>query len=126
MKLCNYCAKQIGYNELYCCDECEKNAMIFFNKEKRSEKLISVINIIGFFGLFIGMLIAFIGSRVIGSLVCSALLLLLGITYLVFPFAPENIIKKYKIKKSIKFIRIVAAAFIVLSIIILILGLFVF
>ncbi len=122
MKQCDYCAKEIDYSRQYCCDDCEKKAQIFFNKGKRSEKIVSVVNIIAFFGIIVGGLCGVIFNAKDGFIVCAAMLLLLGILYLIFPFAPENIIHKYKIKCSIFMIRTFATAMIVISAILFIVG----
>lgn len=124
MKLCNYCAKEIGYNEQYCCEECEKNALIYYNKEKRSEKIVSVINVICFIGLFVAMLIAFVAKISIGSLIGAAFMLILGITCFIYPFAPEGVVKKRKIKSSVKLFKIIALVFMGIAVALLILGIF--
>ncbi len=126
MKQCGYCAKEIDYNHQYCCDECERNALIFFNDEKKSERIVSIVNVLGFLGVMLGGLAAIIFDASIGSLVCAGCLLLLGVVFIFFPFAPESIIDKFKIKKSIKLIRIFAVVLLVLGLILLLLGFFVF
>lgn len=125
MKHCDYCANEIGYNEQYCCSECEKESLAYYAREKRSEKIVSVVNLISVFGL-IGVTIAAVTFAAKTScLIGAALVLILGITYLIFPFAPESIIKKYKIKKSIKLIRSFAVVLLVASAVLFIVGLFV-
>lgn len=125
MKLCDYCANEIDYNEQYCCSECEKEALAYYAKEKRSEKLVSVVNLIGVFGLMGAAIAAVTFAAKTGCLIGAALVLILGITYLIFPFAPESIVKKYKIKKSIKIIRIFAAVLLAVSVVLFFVGLFV-
>lgn len=125
MKLCNYCAKEIDYNHQYCCDDCEKKAQTFFIKERRAEKLTSIINVIAFFGVIIGGLCGVIFSAREGFITCGTMALILGVFYLIFPFAPENIKKKYKLQRSIKIIRIVAVGLIVVSAVLFIVGIFI-
>ncbi|MGN0499497.1 MAG: hypothetical protein ACI4F6_10650 [Acutalibacteraceae bacterium] len=126
MKTCDYCAKEIDYHHQYCCDECEKEAQYFYAKQKRSERPVSIINMIAFIGVIIGGFCAALYNPQQGSLLCAAMLILLGIAYLIFPFAPDNIIKKYKIQKSIKIIRIIALGFLALAAVLLALAVFVF
>lgn len=122
MKKCDYCAKQIEYNEQYCCYECEKSANNFYKKEKRSEKIVAVINLVTILGIIISGFIAIASFARTACLVCASSFITLGITYFVFPCAPENIIKQYKLKKSIKIIKIIASAFLVLAAILLLIG----
>lgn len=125
MKQCDYCAKEIDYSHQYCCDECEKKAQIFYIKEKRAEKITSIINVIAFLGVMIGGLCGVIFNAREGFITCAAMALILGVLYIIFPFAPENIKNKYKIQRSIKIIRIVAAGLLVLSAVLFIIGFFI-
>lgn len=126
MKQCDYCGKPIDYHHQYCCEECEKNAIHYYNRERRSEKLISFVNIISFFGVIAGCIIAAIYSGKIGCFVCAPLLALLGCVYFICPFAPENITKKYKIIRAQKFIRLFAIIFLAIAVILLALAIFLF
>ncbi|MGN1112536.1 MAG: hypothetical protein ACI4RP_04965 [Acutalibacteraceae bacterium] len=122
MKQCEYCAKEIDYNHQYCCDECEKEALIYYARQKRSERPVSVINFIAFFGVIVGGFCAALFNTKIGSLLCAVMLALLGAAYLIFPYAPDNIIKKYKIEKSIKIIRIIALVFLAMAVVLTVLA----
>ena len=125
MKQCEYCAREIDYSKQYCCDECEKNAKIFFNKEKRSEKIVSAVNCIAFLGIMVSVIIAIAFMPKLGALCCAAFLFIIGIIFAIFPFAPESITKKYKIKKAVVLMRIFALLFVIASVILLLVGLFV-
>ncbi len=126
MKTCDYCAKEIDYNHQYCCDECEAQALAFYTKQKRSERPVSIINMIAFIGVIVGGFCCALYDAVQGSLLCAAMLLLLGIAYLIYPFAPDNIVKKFKIQKSVKLIRMLALCFVGLAVILTLLAVFVF
>ena len=126
MKQCEYCAKQIDYNHQYCCDECEKQSLYYYARQKRSERPVSVINFIAFFGVIVGGFCAALFNTKLGSLLCAVMLTLLGIAYLIFPYAPDNIVKKYKIMKSIKIIRIIALGFLAMAAVLSVLAAVVF
>lgn len=119
MKKCEYCAKEISYHEMYCCDECEKSAMQFYELREKYQKLFSVIN--GIFVLAIGVcLFMYSFLRDAGAIGCSFSLLVLGIMYFFLPYPPEVMINKYKLKKSIKITRIIACTLFFLGLLVLI------
>ncbi|MCQ4023170.1 MULTISPECIES: MFS transporter [unclassified Ruminococcus] len=126
MKTCDYCAKQIDYHHQYCCDECEKEAQLYYTRQKRSERPVSIVNVIAFFGAIIGGFCAAIFDPQKGTAFCAVMLTLLGITYLIFPYAPDGIVKKHKILKSIKLIRSIAIGFLAMAAVLFVLAIFVF
>lgn len=108
MKKCEYCAKELdSYHLMYCKDtNCETLALKFYETRSKFEKLFGIINIIGVVAIM-GGLIAAMFTPVIGNLIVSAALLLLGITAIILPFAPESFYKQYRIKKTTLLVRII-------------------
>lgn len=106
MKKCEYCAKELeSYHLQYCKDsDCEERALRFYDFRRRGEKIFGVINIMVVI-LIMGGLIAAVFAPVVGNAVVSAALLVLGITVLIMPFAPESFYQKYRIKKTTNFVR---------------------
>ena len=120
MKKCEYCAKEISYHEMYCCDECQNGANRFYDLREKFQKPYAVIN--GIFVIAIGICI-FLYSflRDVGALGAAGSLIILGIMYFFLPFPPDVMIQKYKLKKSIKITKIIAAVIFALGAIVLIL-----
>ena len=120
MKKCEYCAKEISYHEMYCGDECQNSANKYYELRDKFQKPYAVIN--GIFVIAIGICI-FLYSflRDVGAIGCAASLLILGVMYYFLPFPPDVMIQKYKLKKSIKFTKIIAAVIFLLGALVLIL-----
>lgn len=120
MKKCEYCAKEISYHEMYCCDECQNGANRFYELREKFQKPYAVFN--GIFVITIGISI-FLYSflRDVGALAGAGSLMILGIMYFFLPFPPDVMIQKYKLKKSIKITKIIAAVIFALGLIVLIL-----
>lgn len=120
MKKCDYCAKEISYHEMYCSDECQNKTNEFYELREKYQKPFSVIN--GIFVVAIGICI-FLYSfiRDVGAIGGASSLLILGVMYLFLPFPPDVMIRKYKLKKSIFFSRIIAGVLLLLGVIVLIL-----
>lgn len=106
MKKCEYCAKELeSYHLQYCKDsDCEERALSFYDFRRRGEKIFGVINIMVVI-LIMGGLIAAVFAPIVGNAVVSAALLVLGITVLIMPFAPESFYQKYRIKKTTNLVR---------------------
>ena len=119
MKKCEYCAKEISYHEMYCCDECEEQANLFYELREKYQKLFSVLN--GIFVLAIGFCIFFYSFlRDVGAIGGAASLLILGLMYFFLPYPPDVMINKYKLKKSIQITRIIAGVLFFLGLLVLI------
>lgn len=106
MKKCDYCAKEISYDDMYCCDECEKLTKQYYERSDRFAKPFSMINVVCLFGVMAGLLL-FPMAKPFGaglSIVCCAAL---GILLLLLPFPTESMIKKFKIQKAIRITRYV-------------------
>ena len=121
MKKCDYCAKEISYHEMYCCDECRDSSFAFFDKREKFQKLFSVIN--GIFVLGIGICI-FLYSFMpqVGLIGGGSCMTILGVMYLFLPFPPEIFIHKQKLKKAIFITRIIAGVILALGVGVLIYG----
>ncbi len=106
MKKCDYCAKEISYDDMYCCDECEKLTKQYYERSDRFAKPFSMINVVCLFGVMAGLFL-FPMAKPFGaglSIVCCAAL---GILLLLLPFPTESMIKKFKIQKAIRITRYV-------------------
>ncbi len=105
MKRCEYCAKEIGYHDLYCCAECEEKAAEYFTKRSKLQSLISAINIIGTCMIAIGIFL-FAITNIVGGLLMAAGSFSVGIMTLLLPCPTDNMIKKSKLKKAMGFVRL--------------------
>ncbi len=106
MKKCDYCAKEISYDDMYCCDGCEKLTKQYYERSDRFAKPFSMINVVCLFGVMAGLFL-FPMAKPFGAglaIVCCAAL---GILLLLLPFPTESMIKKFKIQKAIRITRYV-------------------
>ena len=111
MKKCRFCAKEIGYNDYYCSQECEDSADKFFRVRSKTV-LIAV-------GIFLYAL-----TNVVGAFMVAAGGISLGITTIALPSPPDNFIDKFKIKKASLLVRIFGIILMIFGIAALILGIF--
>ena len=123
MKQCPYCAKEIGYHEYYCCDECQKNSNDFFDLREKRQTVFSIFNGICVLGIGINIfLYAFVPDvAIIAGSVCA---MILGAMYFFLPFPAEVMIEKFKLKKALFITRIVAVVLFVIGATLLLLHLF--
>ena len=119
MKKCEYCAKEISYHEMYCCDECQDAANRFYDLREKFQKPFAVIN--GICVIAVGICI-FLYSflRDIGAIGGSSALIILGTMYFFLPFPPDVMIHKYKLKKALFISKIIAGVILALGLIVLI------
>ena len=115
MKKCEFCAKEISYHEMYCCDECQTNTNKFYEVRDKISKLIGVINGISVLSIGIGLFI-FSMIREVGAYMVAIPTVILGILFLLFPIPADVMIQKLKLKKAIKITRIIAGVVLVLGI----------
>lgn len=124
MKKCEYCAKELdSYHLMYCKDsDCERLALKFYETRSKFENLFGIINLICIIAIM-GGLIAAMFTPVVGCSIVSGALLVLGITVIIFPFAPENFYKQYRIKKTSLRVRIFGGVILLAAAVFLIIAL---
>ena len=115
MKKCDYCGKEISYMEQYCCEDCQRNTIKFYDYQEKYTKLFSVINSVCVFAIPIGLLM-FSLVNVIGITMIAFALDILGITVFLFPFPTENMISKFKLKKATNICKILGVVLFILGI----------
>jgi len=121
MKKCEYCAKEISYHEMFCCEECENSTYAFYDKREKFQTFFSVIN--GIFVLSIGICIFLYSFMpVVGLIGIGGSMTILGVMYMFLPFPPDIFIEKQKLKKAIFYTRIIAGVLLALGIGVLIYG----
>ncbi|MBQ2971399.1 MAG: hypothetical protein IJE16_02490 [Ruminococcus sp.] len=116
MKKCEYCAKEISYHQMYCCDDCQSSANDFYDMRDRITKIMSIINGVCVMSIGIGIFV-FSFYREIGAYMVSIPLVILGILYIFFPIPADVMIQKNKILKAVKTTRIIGIILLVLGII---------
>lgn len=116
MKKCEYCAKEITYHEIYCCDDCQTESNKFYDMREKVSKVVGAIN--GIFVMSIGIgIFVFSFLREVGAYMVSVPLLVLGLMFLLFPLPADVMIHKFKIKKAVNLTRIIAIVLLALGII---------
>ena len=114
MKRCAYCAKEIDYHEMYCCEECQQSANDFYDMQSKNQRAFSAINGICVLGIGICIfLYAFLPS--VALIAGSACMIVLGLMYLLLPFPADVMIEKYRLKKALFLTRCIAAALFVIG-----------
>lgn len=99
MKKCDYCAKEISYFEQYCSEECHGNANKYYETTEKYGKLFSIINMICFFGIPIGIfLFAFL--RTAGMIITVASCDILGVMLILLPVSHRKYDFKVQAEKS--------------------------
>lgn len=120
MKKCDYCGKEISYMEQYCDENCQRNALKYYDLQEKYAKLFSFINIICVFGIPIGIFISTFAAS-IGFTLLSFSVAVEGLIIVILPFPVENMITSMKIKKAMNVTRLIGAGFLILGIILIIL-----
>lgn len=115
MKQCEYCGKSISYHDQYCSDECQIAANQYYSKTEKFAKPFMIVNTVCVFGIPIGIFLMSI-QRMVGASVAAACCVILGIMLLIFPFATDGMIRKFKIGMATRVTRIVGICTIVLGI----------
>lgn len=104
MKQCKYCAKEIGYHEMFCSNSCEQNHTNYFAKRTKLQKLLSAINILGTCSIAVGIFLYAL-HNLVGSMMIACGALGVGLITTLLPTPTDNIIEKFKLKKAVKFTR---------------------
>ena len=107
MKKCEFCAKEITYHEIYCCDECQTKANKFYDIREKISTIMGIINGVSVMSIGIGLFI-YSMFKEIGAYMVAIPPVILGILFLLFPIPADVMIQKYKIKKAIDITRIIA------------------
>ena len=125
MKKCDYCAKEISYYDQYCDEECERKALNFYSLREKYTKVFSIFNIIGVFGIPVGLFLSAIDA-IIGFSLTAFSLALVGITVILLPFPVENMISSMKIKKAVFVTRMIGFGFLALGLALFVLRILIF
>lgn len=125
MKKCDYCAKEISYYDQYCDEECEKKALDFYSLREKYTKVFSILNIIGVFGIPVGLFLSAIDAAIGFSLTAFSLMLV-GTTVIFLPFPVENMISSMKIKKAVFVTRMIGVGFFILGAVLMIVRIILF
>lgn len=120
MKKCDYCGKEITYFEQYCCDECQRKTLNFYDFQAKFSKFFGIVNGICVFGIPIGLFM-FSLRQSIGFTMISLSVLILGLMIVIFPFPVDNMISSMKLKKAVSVTRIIGAVLLALGIALVIL-----
>ncbi len=116
MKKCEYCAKEISYHQMYCCDDCQTNANKFYDMRDSITKIMSILNGVCVMSIGIGLFVFSFFNQV-GAYMVAIPLVILGILYIFFPIPADVMIQKNKIQKAVKTTRIIGIILLVLGII---------
>jgi hypothetical protein len=105
MKKCDYCGKEISYMEQYCCEDCQRKTIKYYDFQEKYTKLFSVINCICIFAIPIGIFV-FPMVNALGFSITAFALVILGAMIFALPFPTEDMIRKFKLKKAVKICKI--------------------
>lgn len=117
MKKCDFCAKDISYEEMYCCEECEEKTKAYYARSERFARPFSMINVVCLFGVMGGMFI-FPLAKPFGAGLAIISCAILGILLLFLPFPTESMIRKFKVKKAMMITRFVGVGMMFLGVLI--------
>lgn len=120
MKRCDYCGKEITYFEQYCCDECQKKTLDFYDYQAKYSKFFGIVNAICVFAIPVGLFMFSLRNS-IGFTMISFAVAVLGLMILIFPFPVENMITSMKMKKAINVTRIIGGALLLIGIVLVVL-----
>ncbi|HHZ06514.1 MAG TPA: DUF2116 family Zn-ribbon domain-containing protein [Clostridiales bacterium] len=126
MKKCEYCGKEISYQQQYCDDVCEQTAKRYYRTMRNKGKLFSVINFCCLLGLIIAGFWAVLSPSEIPAFLAGVVLILMGLLYFLLPFGTPEQIKKRQIKNNVNMIKTIGIAVFVIGVILIGCGLFLF
>ena len=106
MKQCNFCAKEIGYHEMFCSKSCEDAYNKYFAKRAKLQKLLSTVNILGTCLIAVGIFVVAL-QNFVGLLMMAAGGISIGLITVLLPTPTDNMVKKQKLQKAISFVKIV-------------------
>lgn len=122
MKKCEYCGKEISYFDMYCSDECQRNANDYYERVNKFEKLFGIVNMICIFGIPVGIVVSAF-NNLLGTAISAVCCFILGLLILIIPIPVDSMISKFKIQKSQKIIRICGIGIIVFGMLLIALNL---
>ena len=102
LKKCEFCAKEITYHEIYCCDECQTKANKFYDIREKISTIMGIINGVSVMSIGIGLFI-FSMIREVGAYMVAIPTVILGILFLLFPIPADVMIQKLKLIKKMYF-----------------------
>lgn len=117
MKKCEFCGKEISYDDMYCSEDCEKKNLQYYNLSNRFAKPFSMINVVCLFGITVGMFI-FPMAKPFGAALAITCCAVLGVLLLLLPFPTESMIRKFKLQKAMKVTRLVGVGMMFLGLLI--------
>ena len=107
MKRCGYCAKEIGYHEMYCCDDCQIGVNEFDEKREKFQTVFSIVNGVCVLGVGICIFMySFLPQ--FAAVAGPVLMMILGAMCFLLPFPADVMIERFKLKKAIFITRIIA------------------
>lgn len=116
LKKCEYCAKEISYHDIYCCDDCQNNANDFYDMREKITTIMSIINGISVMSIGIGLFV-FSFYKEIGAFMVAIPLVILGLLYILFPVPADVMIEKNKIQKAQRITGFIGLVMLILGII---------
>ena len=100
---------------MYCKDkDCEDRALAFYERRKNTETAFGVINVACIVLLMVSFIVA-VFSPIIGNFAVAGILMVLAVTVLIMPYAPESFYKKWRIKKTCTIVRVFGAVLVLAS-----------
>ena len=116
LKKCEYCAKEISYHDIYCCDDCQNKANDFYDMREKITTIMSIINSISVMSIGIGLFV-FSFYKEIGAFMVAIPLVILGLLYILFPVPADVMIEKNKIQKAQRITGFIGLVMLILGII---------
>lgn len=125
MDKCFYCNKKIEFplpvevgkdkKIVNCCnDDCAKKVLAFYHFFEQKKILFYIGITLVMILLFVGPIVIF-KMKLLGNILLGLSLFLMGLTFLLFPFATPQTFQMLGIKKTIWLVRIIGICIIVLS-----------
>lgn len=115
MKKCDYCGKEISYNDMYCSEDCQIKTVKFYSIKEKFSMVFSVINCICLFLVPIGFIV-FSFMDYLGFSIIAIGTAVLGLTVLLLPLPTDGMISKFKVKKAVDITRIIGLIILILGI----------